>query len=74
MYPYQYLPNYQFADQRLTPVGCVGKFTLITLKTGQTFGIVVDTADPLGFTTGRVPPTMAPTAFPSSSIASSICV
>ncbi|EJR88143.1 hypothetical protein [Bacillus cereus] len=79
MYPYEYTPNpytpnYEVGDPRLTPVGCVGKFTMITLVTGNTFGMIVDSADPTGFTTGRVPPTMAKTAFPSSFIASSICV
>ncbi|QHM16565.1 hypothetical protein C7M30_00184 [Bacillus subtilis] len=69
-YPYDpYIENY-----RLTPVGCVGKFTMIELLNGVKFGMVVDSADPLGFTTGRVPPTMATTSFPSNLIKSSICV
>jgi hypothetical protein len=62
LYYDNYYPGYN--PHRLTPVGCIGKFTMIELNNGVKFAMVVYSADPLGFTTGRVPPTMAATAFP----------
>ncbi|MEH7758138.1 hypothetical protein [Bacillus pumilus] len=75
MFPVNHYPYYPYIEnQRFTPVGCVGKFTMIELLNGVKFGMVVDSADPIGFTTGRVPPTMATTSFPSNLIKNSICV
>lgn len=64
----------QSQNYMLTPIACVGKLTIIELTNGVTFGMIVDSADPFGMTIGRVPPTMANTAFPSNLVKSSFCI
>lgn len=70
----QSMPQTQPPIRHHYPIACIGRFTIIELTNGVTFGMIVDSADPFGMTTGRVPPTMAQTAFPSSLVKSSICM
>lgn len=68
-YPIDYYGEYN----RLTPVACAGKWTLIELNNGTIFPMQVQSADPMGQTVGLIAPTMAQISFPSSSIKQSVC-
>ncbi|WP_339219487.1 hypothetical protein [Paenibacillus sp. FSL H8-0332] len=57
-----------------TPVGCVGKWTLIEMNNGAVFPMLISIADPAGMTVGQIPPSMSTTSFPSSSIKNSVCL